>query len=216
MFTLITYLGNLSCKGGGEWVWLLVLGQHTFIRGLASCSGLQLLSSLSNSFQIFNLYIFYQSFSTLLAGKVIFKKCLNNLRNTFYYFFTNFTNLILNFYKTESCQGLDFTLQSSQPKSLRPILFCCCRHRPLRGSRDELHNIIKEFKEHQDYGKAFKQLMSGDWVPSTFFHLKNKLSQSYIKVVNLYKLQIYSYVQIVHSSIKFRIILMIKLVFVFI
>ncbi|KAB7494133.1 Histone-lysine N-methyltransferase KMT5B-A [Armadillidium nasatum] len=55
------------------------------------------------------------------------------------------------------------------------------RHRPLRGSKEELHTIVKEFKEHQDYTKAFKQLMSGDWVPSILFHLKSKLSQSYIK-----------------------------------
>lgn len=55
------------------------------------------------------------------------------------------------------------------------------RYRPLRGSKDDLRTIIEDFIVHQDYEKAFKQLISGDWMPWTFFITKNKTVQSAFK-----------------------------------
>ncbi|XP_066957688.1 histone-lysine N-methyltransferase Suv4-20 isoform X2 [Macrobrachium rosenbergii] len=55
------------------------------------------------------------------------------------------------------------------------------RYRPLRGSKDELRTIIEDFIVHQDYEKAFKQLVSGDWMPWTFFITKNKAVQAAFK-----------------------------------
>ncbi|XP_069188474.1 histone-lysine N-methyltransferase KMT5B isoform X2 [Procambarus clarkii] len=55
------------------------------------------------------------------------------------------------------------------------------RYRPLRGNKDELRTIVECFIKHQDYEKAFKQLVSGDWMPWTFFITKNKALQATFK-----------------------------------
>ncbi|KAK8740285.1 hypothetical protein OTU49_002821 [Cherax quadricarinatus] len=55
------------------------------------------------------------------------------------------------------------------------------RYRPLRGNKDELRTIVEDFIDHQDYEKAFKQLVSGDWMPWTFFITKNKALQATFK-----------------------------------
>ncbi|KAK4315017.1 hypothetical protein Pmani_013741 [Petrolisthes manimaculis] len=47
------------------------------------------------------------------------------------------------------------------------------RYRPLRGSKDDLRTIVEDFIKHQDYEKAFRQLISGDWMPWSYF-IKNK------------------------------------------
>lgn len=50
------------------------------------------------------------------------------------------------------------------------------RYRPLKVKNDELKRITAEFIQTQDYEKAYKSIMSGDWIPRTV-HNKSKLAQ---------------------------------------
>lgn len=50
------------------------------------------------------------------------------------------------------------------------------RFRPLKVKNDELKRITAEFIRTQDYEKAYKSIMQGDWIPRTV-HNKSKLAQ---------------------------------------
>lgn len=61
------------------------------------------------------------------------------------------------------------------------LLNVCCvylfnfsyRFRPPKVNREQLRRIVANFQVHQDYEKAYEQLVSGDWA-SSFFHVKSK------------------------------------------
>lgn len=54
------------------------------------------------------------------------------------------------------------------------------RFRPPKGNREELKNLILEFKKHQNYMKIYKQFTSGDW-GSSCFTTKSKVQQATVK-----------------------------------
>lgn len=51
------------------------------------------------------------------------------------------------------------------------------KYRPLKANTNELKSIVDEFKRTQDYEKAFKQIMRGEWMPRHIKMNKNKLAQ---------------------------------------
>merc|ERR1719154_1053985 len=51
------------------------------------------------------------------------------------------------------------------------------RYRPIQNSQAPCRVIIEEFKIHQNYTKAFKQIISGDWIPYTAYQNKPKSYQ---------------------------------------
>lgn len=58
--------------------------------------------------------------------------------------------------------------------------FFAYRFRPPKVNREQLRRIIANFQVHQDYEKAYEQLVSGDWA-SFFFHVKSKSQQRTFK-----------------------------------
>lgn len=55
-----------------------------------------------------------------------------------------------------------------------------CRFRPPKVNREELRRIITNFQVHQDYEKAYEQLISDDWA-TVYFHVKSKNQQRTFK-----------------------------------
>lgn len=51
------------------------------------------------------------------------------------------------------------------------------KYRPLKANTNELKSIVAEFIRTQDYEKAFKQIMRGEWMPRHIKTNKNKLAQ---------------------------------------
>lgn len=51
------------------------------------------------------------------------------------------------------------------------------KYRPLKANTTELKSIAVEFIRTQDYEKAFKQIMRGEWMPRHIKTNKNKLAQ---------------------------------------
>uniref|UniRef100_A0A6A7FR31 Histone-lysine N-methyltransferase Suv4-20 n=1 Tax=Hirondellea gigas TaxID=1518452 RepID=A0A6A7FR31_9CRUS len=51
------------------------------------------------------------------------------------------------------------------------------RYRPLHNCQPACKSIIQEFKVHQNYTKAYKQLVSGDWIPYKAYLNKSKQYQ---------------------------------------
>lgn len=51
------------------------------------------------------------------------------------------------------------------------------KYRPLKANTNELKAIVAEFIRTQDYEKAYKQIMRGEWMPRHIKTNKNKLQQ---------------------------------------
>ncbi|CAA9999337.1 unnamed protein product, partial [Nesidiocoris tenuis] len=49
-------------------------------------------------------------------------------------------------------------------------------HRPLKGNKDELNNILEHFRKDQNYGAAYKKLFNGDFMPRSVV-IKGKVQQ---------------------------------------
>lgn len=50
------------------------------------------------------------------------------------------------------------------------------KYRPLKANRDELKSIVAEFVETQNYERAYKQIIKGEWMPKHALN-KSKLAQ---------------------------------------
>lgn len=76
--------------------------------------------------------------------------------------------------------------------------FLYIRYRPLKANKDELRKIICEFIQSQNYEKAYKKLMGGDW-GARLPHTKSKQQQINLEnhVSSSWKYIDYSY--IIHS-----------------
>lgn len=51
------------------------------------------------------------------------------------------------------------------------------KYRPLKANTNELKNIVAEFIRTEDYEKAHKQIMKGEWMPRHIKMNKNKVTQ---------------------------------------
>ncbi|XP_023237012.1 histone-lysine N-methyltransferase KMT5B-A-like [Centruroides sculpturatus] len=73
------------------------------------------------------------------------------------------------------------------------------RFRPLKINKEELRNIIADFKQHQDYEKAYRQLISGEWALA-YFLTKSKQQQ------NSFKEHIFRYLRIFDKESGFEVL----------
>lgn len=51
------------------------------------------------------------------------------------------------------------------------------KYRPLKANTNELKSIVAEFIRTQDYEKAYKKIMNGEWMPRHIKMNKNKNAQ---------------------------------------
>ena len=52
--------------------------------------------------------------------------------------------------------------------------------RPIKASKDELKQIIEEFKREQNYEVTYKKLLNGDWLPRSCY-VRSKLQQQMLE-----------------------------------
>ncbi|BET03474.1 SET domain [Nesidiocoris tenuis] len=72
------------------------------------------------------------------------------------------------------------------------------RHRPLKGNKDELNNILEHFRKDQNYGAAYKKLFNGDFMPRSVV-IKGKVQQQRLEQ------HIYRYLRMFDSDSGFTI-----------
>lgn len=73
------------------------------------------------------------------------------------------------------------------------------RFRPLKINKEELRNIISDFKHHQDYEKTYHQLISGEWALA-YFLTKSKQQQ------NSFKEHVFRYLRIFDKESGFEVL----------
>ncbi|XP_035220182.1 histone-lysine N-methyltransferase KMT5B-A-like [Stegodyphus dumicola] len=73
------------------------------------------------------------------------------------------------------------------------------RFQPPKVNREELRQIITNFIVHQDYEKAYDQLISGDWA-TAYFHVKSKSQQK------TFKEHVYRYLRIFDSRAGYEVL----------
>ncbi|CAL1269762.1 unnamed protein product [Larinioides sclopetarius] len=73
------------------------------------------------------------------------------------------------------------------------------RFRPPKVNRDELRRIVSNFASHQNYEKAYEQLISGDWA-TAYFHVKSKHQQ------RMFKEHVYRYLRIFDKNAGYEVL----------